>query len=176
MYWPSKRDLSGSSTGFPPLCEWRRWPRSSSSHHVSIPFPCLNPTSTQVLILASSVPAPSPLGHPVSGGHIYAKFNQILLAAAALLSPQVLATMGIDTASLHSHIGSPLTSKSVNEKRHRMKSRVSEGSADDNKSLQSEPYNQRRMVRCSGLCCKDYPPLQLLWTVDWSGKWFATGR
>ncbi|XP_036886347.1 sodium channel protein type 10 subunit alpha isoform X1 [Sturnira hondurensis] len=58
---------------------------------------------------------------------------------------EVLATMGIDTASLHSHIGSPLASKSANEKRHRMKSRLSESSADDNKSLQSEPYNQHRM-------------------------------
>ncbi|XP_036886349.1 sodium channel protein type 10 subunit alpha isoform X3 [Sturnira hondurensis] len=63
---------------------------------------------------------------------------------------EVLATMGIDTASLHSHIGSPLASKSANEKRHRMKSRLSESSADDNKSLQSEPYNQHRMALEAG--------------------------
>ncbi|XP_037004160.2 sodium channel protein type 10 subunit alpha isoform X3 [Artibeus jamaicensis] len=63
---------------------------------------------------------------------------------------EVLATMGIDTASLHSRIGSPLASKSANEKRHRMKSRVSESSADDNKSLQSEPYNQHRMALEAG--------------------------
>ncbi|XP_004708736.1 sodium channel protein type 10 subunit alpha [Echinops telfairi] len=58
---------------------------------------------------------------------------------------EVLAAMGIDTASLHSHNESPLTSKSAGEKRPRMKPRVSEGSTDDNKSLQSEPHNQRRM-------------------------------
>ncbi|XP_023619154.1 sodium channel protein type 10 subunit alpha [Myotis lucifugus] len=58
---------------------------------------------------------------------------------------EVLAAMGIDTASLHSHSGSPLTSKRANEKRHRMKPKVSDGSTDDNKSPQSEPYNQRRM-------------------------------
>lgn len=93
---------------------------------------------------------------------MYAKLNQILLAAAAVLSPQVLAAMGIDTASLHSHSGSPLASKRANEKRHRMKPKVSDGSTDDNKSPQSEPYNQRRMVRDSGLCSEEYPPLQLL--------------
>lgn len=95
---------------------------------------------------------------------MYAKLNQKLLAAAAVLSPQMLAAMGIDTASLHSHSGSPLSSKRTNEKRHRMKPKVSDGSTDDNKSPQSEPYNQRRMVRGSGLCSKDYPPLQLLYT------------
>nr|XP_020034054.1 sodium channel protein type 10 subunit alpha [Castor canadensis] len=58
---------------------------------------------------------------------------------------EVLAALGIDTASLHSHSGSPLASKNTNEKRYRMKSRVSEGSTDDNRSHQSEPYNQRRM-------------------------------
>lgn len=89
----------------------------------------------------------------------------MLLAAAAVLSPQVLAAMGIDTASLHSHSGSPLASRSASEKRHRMKPKVSDGSADDSKSPQSEPYNQRRMVRGSGLCRKDYPPLQLWWAV-----------
>nr|ASY04967.1 Nav1.8 [Antrozous pallidus] len=58
---------------------------------------------------------------------------------------EVLAAMGIDTASLHSHSGSPLASKRASEKRHRMKPKVSDGSTDDNKSPQSEPYNQRRM-------------------------------
>ncbi|XP_036287792.1 sodium channel protein type 10 subunit alpha isoform X1 [Pipistrellus kuhlii] len=58
---------------------------------------------------------------------------------------EVLAAMGIDTASLHSHSGSPLASKRANEKRHRMKPKVSDGSTDDNKSPQSDPYNQRRM-------------------------------
>ncbi|KAK1332582.1 hypothetical protein QTO34_007265 [Cnephaeus nilssonii] len=61
---------------------------------------------------------------------------------------EVLAAMGIDTASLHSHSGSPLASKRANEKRHRMKPKVSDGSTDDNKSPQSEPYNQRRMDCC----------------------------
>ncbi|XP_015423798.1 PREDICTED: sodium channel protein type 10 subunit alpha [Myotis davidii] len=58
---------------------------------------------------------------------------------------EMLAAMGIDTASLHSHSGSPLSSKRATEKRHRMKPKVSDGSTDDNKSPQSEPYNQRRM-------------------------------
>ncbi|CAH6777545.1 Scn10a [Phodopus roborovskii] len=58
---------------------------------------------------------------------------------------EVLAALGIDTASLHSHNGSPLAPKNTNERKHRMKSRVSEGSTDDNRSPQSEPYNQRRM-------------------------------
>uniref|UniRef100_A0A673U4I0 Sodium channel protein n=1 Tax=Suricata suricatta TaxID=37032 RepID=A0A673U4I0_SURSU len=58
---------------------------------------------------------------------------------------EVLAALGIDTASLHSHDGSPLASKNVSERMHRMKPRMSEGSTDDNKSLQSDPYNQRRM-------------------------------
>uniref|UniRef100_G3TLD9 Sodium channel protein n=1 Tax=Loxodonta africana TaxID=9785 RepID=G3TLD9_LOXAF len=58
---------------------------------------------------------------------------------------EVLAALGIDTASLHSHNGSPLASKNASEKRQRTKPRVSEGSTDDNKSLQSESYNQRRM-------------------------------
>ncbi|XP_023587979.1 sodium channel protein type 10 subunit alpha isoform X1 [Trichechus manatus latirostris] len=57
---------------------------------------------------------------------------------------EVLAALGVDTASLHSHSGSPLTSKNASEKRHRTKPRVSEGSTD-NKSPQSEPYNQQRM-------------------------------
>ncbi|XP_023383320.1 sodium channel protein type 10 subunit alpha [Pteropus vampyrus] len=58
---------------------------------------------------------------------------------------EVLAALGIDTASLHSYNGSPLTSKNASERRHRMKPRVSDGSADDNKSPQSETYNQHRM-------------------------------
>lgn len=101
----------------------------------------------------------------MAGGHIYTKLNQILLAAAAVLSPQVLAALGIDTASLHSHPGSPLAATNANERRNRMKPNVSEGSTDDSKSHQSEPYNQRRMVRGSGLCSKDYLPLQLSQTV-----------
>ncbi|EPQ04076.1 Sodium channel protein type 10 subunit alpha [Myotis brandtii] len=66
---------------------------------------------------------------------------------------EVLAAMGIDTASLHSHSGSPLPSKRANEKRHRMKPKVSDGSTDDNKSPQSEPYNQRRMKRMDTRHC-----------------------
>ncbi|XP_020753607.2 sodium channel protein type 10 subunit alpha isoform X2 [Odocoileus virginianus] len=58
---------------------------------------------------------------------------------------EVLAALGVDTASLQSHNGSPLASKTANERKHRMKSRVSEGSTDDNKSLRSESYNQHRM-------------------------------
>ncbi|XP_007943946.1 sodium channel protein type 10 subunit alpha [Orycteropus afer afer] len=58
---------------------------------------------------------------------------------------EVLAALGIDTASLHSRNGSPLTSKNTSEKRHRAKPRVSEVSTDDNKSPQSEAYNQHRM-------------------------------
>lgn len=103
-------------------------------------------------------------------GHIHGKLNHILLAAAALLSLQVLAALGIDTASLHSHNGSPLASKNASERMHRMKPRVSEGSTDDNKSPQSDPYNQRRMVNSSSLFSKDYPPLQLLWTVVGVGR------
>ncbi|MBZ3883325.1 Sodium channel protein type 10 subunit alpha [Sciurus carolinensis] len=64
---------------------------------------------------------------------------------------EVLTALGIDTASLHSHDGSPLPSKNASERRHRIKPKVSEGSTDDNRSPQSEPYNQRRMVRGSGL-------------------------
>ncbi|OWK02576.1 hypothetical protein Celaphus_00010259, partial [Cervus elaphus hippelaphus] len=59
---------------------------------------------------------------------------------------EVLAALGVDTASLQSHNGSPLASKTASERKHRMKSRVSEGSTDDNKSLQSESYNQHRMA------------------------------
>ncbi|EDL76901.1 rCG25223 [Rattus norvegicus] len=58
---------------------------------------------------------------------------------------EVLAALGIDTTSLQSHSGSPLASKNANERRPRVKSRVSEGSTDDNRSPQSDPYNQRRM-------------------------------
>uniref|UniRef100_A0A2K5SD67 Sodium channel protein n=1 Tax=Cebus imitator TaxID=2715852 RepID=A0A2K5SD67_CEBIM len=58
---------------------------------------------------------------------------------------EVLAALGIDTTSLHSHNGSPLTSKYASERRHRIKPRVSEGSTEDNKSPHSDPYNQRRM-------------------------------
>ncbi|XP_013001731.1 sodium channel protein type 10 subunit alpha isoform X1 [Cavia porcellus] len=58
---------------------------------------------------------------------------------------EVLLAMGIDTASLPSRNGSPLGSKNTSERRHRMKSRASEGSTEDNKSPQSEQYNQRRM-------------------------------
>lgn len=89
----------------------------------------------------------------------------MLLAIAAILSPQVLAALGVDTASLQSHNGSPLASKTASERKHRMKSRVSEGSTDDNKSLRSESYNQHRMVRGSGLCLKDNPLLKLPWTI-----------
>ncbi|XP_026352534.1 sodium channel protein type 10 subunit alpha isoform X3 [Ursus arctos] len=63
---------------------------------------------------------------------------------------EVLAALGIDTASLHSHNGSPLASKNASERMHRMKPRVSEGSTDDNKSPQSDPYNQRRMAFDAG--------------------------
>ncbi|XP_076433469.1 sodium channel protein type 10 subunit alpha isoform X5 [Peromyscus maniculatus bairdii] len=59
---------------------------------------------------------------------------------------EVLAALGIDTTSLHSHNGSPLAPKNANERKHRIKSRVSEGSTEDNRSPQSEPYNQRRMA------------------------------
>ncbi|XP_052042942.1 sodium channel protein type 10 subunit alpha isoform X4 [Apodemus sylvaticus] len=59
---------------------------------------------------------------------------------------EVLAALGIDTTSLHSHDGSPLAPKNANERRPRVKSRVSEGSTDDNRSPQSDPYNQRRMA------------------------------
>ncbi|KAI4563914.1 hypothetical protein MJG53_016488 [Ovis ammon polii x Ovis aries] len=58
---------------------------------------------------------------------------------------EVLAALGVDTASLQSHNGSPLASKTASERKHRMKSRVSEGSTDDSKSLRSESYNQHRM-------------------------------
>ncbi|XP_062971335.1 sodium channel protein type 10 subunit alpha isoform X2 [Cynocephalus volans] len=58
---------------------------------------------------------------------------------------ELLATLGIDTASLHSYNESHLTSKNASEKRLRKKPRVSEGSTDDNKSPQAEPYNQHRM-------------------------------
>nr|CAA63095.1 volatage-gated sodium channel [Rattus norvegicus] len=58
---------------------------------------------------------------------------------------EVLEALGIDTTSLQSHSGSPLASKNANERRPRVKSRVSEGSTDDNRSPQSDPYNQRRM-------------------------------
>ncbi|XP_077721869.1 sodium channel protein type 10 subunit alpha isoform X1 [Canis aureus] len=58
---------------------------------------------------------------------------------------EVLAALGIDTASLHSYNGSPLPSKNASERMRIMKPRVSEGSTDDNKSPQSDPYNQRRM-------------------------------
>ena len=67
----------------------------------------------------------------MSEGHIHAKFNHILLAAIAVLSLQVLAALGIDTASLHSYNGSPLPSKNASERMRIMKPRVSEGSTDD---------------------------------------------
>ncbi|XP_021561541.1 sodium channel protein type 10 subunit alpha isoform X3 [Neomonachus schauinslandi] len=63
---------------------------------------------------------------------------------------EVLAALGIEAASLHSHNGSPLASKNASERKHRMKPRVSEGSTDDNKSPQSDPYNQRRMAFDAG--------------------------
>ncbi|KAG8521585.1 Sodium channel protein type 10 subunit alpha [Galemys pyrenaicus] len=58
---------------------------------------------------------------------------------------EMLEALGIDTASLHSHNGSPTVFKTASERRHKMKPKVSEGSTDDNKSPQSEPYYQRRM-------------------------------
>ena len=111
---------------------------------------------------ASSVEKPSPT---VWGTCVYAEHIQILSATAAILSPQVLAALGVDTASLQSHNGTPLASKTASEGKHRMKSRVSEGSTDDNKSLRSESYNQHRTVRHSGLCLKDNPLLQLPCTI-----------
>nr|XP_035134084.2 sodium channel protein type 10 subunit alpha isoform X3 [Callithrix jacchus] len=63
---------------------------------------------------------------------------------------EVLAALGIDTTSLHSHNGSPLTSKNASERRHRIKPRVSEGSTEGNKSPHSDPYNQRRMAFDAG--------------------------
>ncbi|XP_012311074.2 sodium channel protein type 10 subunit alpha isoform X3 [Aotus nancymaae] len=63
---------------------------------------------------------------------------------------EVLAALGIDTTSLHSHNGSPLASKNASERRHRIKPRVSEGSTEDNKSPHSDPYNQRRMAFDAG--------------------------
>ncbi|XP_010339792.1 sodium channel protein type 10 subunit alpha isoform X3 [Saimiri boliviensis] len=63
---------------------------------------------------------------------------------------EVLAALGIDTTSLHSHNGSPLTSKNASERRHRIKPRVSEGSTEDNRSPYSDPYNQRRMAFDAG--------------------------
>ncbi|XP_058144220.1 sodium channel protein type 10 subunit alpha [Dasypus novemcinctus] len=57
---------------------------------------------------------------------------------------EVLAAMGIDTASLHSCDGSPLTCKTASERWHRMKPKVSEGSTEENKSPASESYHQRR--------------------------------
>ncbi|XP_034339963.1 sodium channel protein type 10 subunit alpha isoform X3 [Arvicanthis niloticus] len=77
---------------------------------------------------------------------IEAKEKQFQEALEVLQKEQeVLAALGIDTTSLHSHNGSPLAPKNANERRPRVKSRVSEGSTDDNRSLQSDPYNQRRM-------------------------------
>ncbi|XP_057560591.1 sodium channel protein type 10 subunit alpha [Hippopotamus amphibius kiboko] len=58
---------------------------------------------------------------------------------------EVLAALGVDTVSLHSYNGSPLAFKNASERRHIMKPRVSEGSTDDNKSPQSESYNQHRL-------------------------------
>ncbi|KAM7063718.1 sodium channel protein type 10 subunit alpha isoform 3-T3 [Molossus nigricans] len=63
---------------------------------------------------------------------------------------EALVAMGVDTASLLSHDGSPLASRSASGKRRRMKPKVSESSADDNKSPHSEPYNQRRMALEAG--------------------------
>ncbi|XP_034339966.1 sodium channel protein type 10 subunit alpha isoform X4 [Arvicanthis niloticus] len=78
---------------------------------------------------------------------IEAKEKQFQEALEVLQKEQeVLAALGIDTTSLHSHNGSPLAPKNANERRPRVKSRVSEGSTDDNRSLQSDPYNQRRMA------------------------------
>ncbi|XP_053455663.1 sodium channel protein type 10 subunit alpha isoform X3 [Nycticebus coucang] len=59
---------------------------------------------------------------------------------------EVLAALRIDTASLHSHNESTLMSKNANERKRRMKSRISQGSTDDNKSPQPDPDNQRRMA------------------------------
>lgn len=57
-----------------------------------------------------------------------------------------------------------------------MKSRVSEGSTDDNRSPQSEPYNQRRMVRRSGLA-RRVTQLSDYSGRGWNGKgWEQGGR
>ncbi|XP_039093102.1 sodium channel protein type 10 subunit alpha isoform X1 [Hyaena hyaena] len=58
---------------------------------------------------------------------------------------EVLAALGIDTASLHSHDGSPLASKTAGERMHRLKPRAAEGSTDDDKSPRSDPHNQLGM-------------------------------
>ncbi|XP_060036403.1 sodium channel protein type 10 subunit alpha isoform X2 [Erinaceus europaeus] len=63
---------------------------------------------------------------------------------------EVLEALRIDTASLHSHSGSPPVFKSASERKHRMKPKLSEGSTDDSKSPQSESYNQRRMASDPG--------------------------
>ncbi|XP_039093104.1 sodium channel protein type 10 subunit alpha isoform X3 [Hyaena hyaena] len=59
---------------------------------------------------------------------------------------EVLAALGIDTASLHSHDGSPLASKTAGERMHRLKPRAAEGSTDDDKSPRSDPHNQLGMA------------------------------
>lgn len=56
-----------------------------------------------------------------------------------------------------------------------MKSRVSEGSTDDNRSPQSEPYNQRRMVRRSGLA-RRVTQLSDYFGRGWNGKRLGARR
>ncbi|XP_049622333.1 sodium channel protein type 10 subunit alpha isoform X2 [Suncus etruscus] len=57
---------------------------------------------------------------------------------------EVLEALGVDTSSLHSYSGSPPAFKTSSGRMHRMKSKMSEGSTEDNKSPQSEPYNQHQ--------------------------------
>lgn len=105
----------------------------AQSHHCLDPHP--QPSWSQI---------PSPYGRVVE---THKHRGQSDPADCNYLSPQVLAALGIDATSLHSHNGSPLAPKNANERRPRVKSRMSESSTDDNRSPQSDPYNQRRMVR-----------------------------
>ncbi|XP_012789522.2 sodium channel protein type 10 subunit alpha [Sorex araneus] len=59
---------------------------------------------------------------------------------------EVLEVLGVDIESLHSYSGSPPAFKHLSDQRQRMKKKMSEGSIEENKSPQSEIYNQRRMA------------------------------
>ncbi|XP_055985321.1 sodium channel protein type 10 subunit alpha [Sorex fumeus] len=63
---------------------------------------------------------------------------------------EVLEVLGVDIESLHSYSGSPPAFKHLSEQRQRMKMKMSESSAEENKSPQSDTYNQRRMALDTG--------------------------
>lgn len=119
-----------------------RWPGGS--------LLCLNPASqseSDLLWLRSP--------HPLSGGlRLYWAHPDVVGYSCYSLLSGARSTGGWQPLC-QSHNGSPLASKTASERKHRMKSRVSEGLHQTTASHSGlDLYNQHRMVRGSGCAWK----------------------